>query len=165
MKREYTREEMMEKLMSIKRLNDYAFIGTDVIVGFLDESEKDFEDTYKFLEEASISKFHIFRFSKRQNTAAYYLSKRLTEAPENIKRERAKKLAELGVKKYQLFLQKHLNKTFTALFLKSRMSGFQEVLLSNQIPALIKTDKNYVSQIKNVKITEYKNGRLFGKFV
>lgn len=165
MKRGYTREEMMEKLLSIKRLNDFAFIGTDVIVGFLDESEKDFEDTYKFLEKSPIGKFHIFRFSKRRNTAAYYLSKRLTEAPENIKRERAKKLAELGVKKYQLFLQKHLNKVFSALFLKNKTEGFQEVFLSNQIPALIKTDKNYVSQIKNVKITEYKNDRLFGTIV
>lgn len=162
MKRGYTREEMIEKLMSITRLNDFAFIGTDIIVGFLEENDKDYEDTYNFLKESPINKFHVFRFSKRQNTAAYYLSERLYEAPDQVKRERAKKLIELGIKKYQLFLQKHLNKDFTALFLKKRENGFQEALLSNQIPVVIKTNKDNLSEIKNVRITEYKNERLFG---
>lgn len=165
MKRGYTKEEMLEKIESIKRLNGFAFIGTDIIVGFLDESEKDFIDTYTFLEKAPIDKFHIFRFSKRQNTAAYYLSKRLHEAPEGVKHERAKRLAELGAKKYQLFLQKHLYKSFSALFLKNKTDGFQDVLLSNQIPAVIKANKDYCSEIKSVQITEYKNGKLFGKIV
>ena len=80
MKRSYTREEIMEKLQSIKRLNKFALIATDVIVGFLDETDKDFQDTYDFLEKSPISKFHIFRFSNRDNTAAHYMKKNLKKA-------------------------------------------------------------------------------------
>jgi threonylcarbamoyladenosine tRNA methylthiotransferase MtaB len=165
MKRGYTRDEMMDKLIAIKRINDFAFIGTDVIVGFLDETEKDFEETYSFLDKAPINKFHIFRFSKRQNTAAYYLSKRLYEAPNHVKQARAKKLTELGAKKYQQFLQRHINTTFDGMFLKYKTDSYQKVLLSNQVPVYIKTSKLHCSEIKKIKITEYKNGELFGKIV
>ncbi len=165
MKRGYTKEEILEKLQSIKRLNEFAFIGTDVIVGFLDETDRDFENSYDFFERAPINKFHVFRFSKRQNTAAYYLSKRLQEAPDHVKKNRAKLLLELGVKKYQLFLQKHLLNIFSGLFLKSSVEGFQQALLSNQIPVFVKTPKDYTAEIKNIKVTEYKSGKLFGKIV
>jgi len=165
MKRGYTREEIIDKLHSIHRLNKFAFIGTDVIVGFLDESSGDFEDTYHFLKESPISKFHIFRFSKRQNTAAYYLSKRLSEASDSIKKKRAQALSDLNLIKYNAFLEKHVGKIFSALFLGRITKGLQKVLLSNQIPAYIKTDEYYSSEIKNVKLTDYKNGGLFGKIV
>lgn len=165
MKRGYAKEEMKERLQSIKRLNDFAFIGTDVIVGFLDETDNDFEETYQFLEESPINRFHVFRFSKRQNTAAYYLSKRFNEVSDRIKKARARKLSELGIKKYQSFLEKHLDKTFSGLFLKTKSEEYHDVLLSNQIPALVKTGNNLAGEIKSVKITEYKKGRLLGKIL
>ncbi len=165
MKRGYTKEEMMDKLRSIKKINDFAFIGTDVIVGFLDETDKDFDETYDFLKESSISKFHIFRFSKRQNTAAFYLSKQLKEPSPQIKVKRAQALAELGKLKYEAFLQKHVGKTFSGLFLKQRVEDFQETLLSNQIPVFVKAPKDSISEIKNIRVTEFKNGKLFGVLV
>ena len=107
MKRGYTREEIMEKLRSIERLNKYALIATDVIVGFLDETDKDFQDTYDFLEKSPISKFHIFRFSNRNNTSAHYMARNLKEPSNGIKMKRAKILAKLGKEKYEKFLKKN----------------------------------------------------------
>jgi len=162
MKRGYTREEHMEKLKAIAGIDPFTFIGTDIITGFLEETDRDFEDTYKFLEVAPISKFHVFRFSKRSHTAAFYMTKRLTEPSPQIKAKRSKALIALGNKKYEIFLQKHVLKTFPALFIAKREDGVQEALLHNQIPVKVKTEEKRSKQIKPVTIKSYKNGTLFG---
>ena len=62
MKRGYTKEEIMSILIEINKLNPFALIVTDVIVGFLDETEKDFQDTYEFLENHLFQNFTYFDF-------------------------------------------------------------------------------------------------------
>jgi len=168
MKRGYKREEMLKKLQSIKRLNKYAFLSTDVIVGFPGETEKDFEETYDFLEKSSISRFHIFRFSKRKGTAAYFMTKYFKEPKDAEKIKRAKILAELGRKKYEEFLRKNVGRTSSVLFLQKRINGFHEGLLDNQLPIFvpIQPRRSYrPGRIINVKIIEFKKGRLFGKII
>ncbi len=165
MKRGYAQEEVMKKLQSIKRLNKFTLIATDVIVGFLDETDRDFQETYDFLEKSPISKFHIFRFSSRDNTAAYYMKKNLKEPSSAIKLKRAKKLSDLGKKKYEDFLKLNVGRTSSVLFLNTVVDGYREGLLDNQLPIYVKTIKNLNGQIKNVEIIEYKKGKLFGRIV
>lgn len=162
MKRGYTREEFIDKLHSLQTINPMTYIGTDVIVGFLEESDRDFEDTYTFLKQTPVSKFHVFRFSQRNHTAAYYLAKRLKEPTSETKIKRAKALSDLGKKKYELFLQKHVGKTFSTLLLEKKTGVLQHGLLNNQIPIKVKTEVNLGGELKNVKISSYKNGELFG---
>ena len=165
MKRGYTREEFIDKLNMINTLNRMAFIGTDVIVGFLEETDRDFEDTYDFLKKTPISKFHVFRFSKREHTAAYHLSKRLKSPSPAEAQARSAKLRELSQEKYQKFLEKHINLKFEGMFLEKRINDHQLVLLNNQIPAYIATEKDMTGQLKSVKISELNNGILFGRVV
>ena len=148
----------MKKLTALQRINPLALIATDIIVGFLDETDKDFQDTYNFLKKSPISKFHIFRFSVRKGTAASYMTKKYKEPAEKVKKARAGILRDLGEKKYQKFLTKHIGKTFPALFLDKYKDGYQQALLSNQIPIKVKTRKNLAGKIKQVKVEkEYKN--------
>lgn len=165
MKRGYTKEEFEDKLKVLASIEPYSFIATDVIVGFLEESDNDFEQTYEFLNNSPISKFHIFRYSPREHTAAFYMGKQLKEPSDSVKRKRAKILAELNNKKYSTFIQKHLDITFPALILEKEFNNFQEALLNNQIPILIEINNKLIGTIKNVKIIQYKSGRLFGKIV
>ena len=165
MKWGYTKEEIMLKLIEIKRLNPLALIATDVIVGFLGETDKDFQDTYNFLKKSPISKFHIFRFSNRDNTAAHYMAKNLKEPSVAVKMKRAKLLETLGKKKYKDFLKKNVGRNSQALFISNREGDCQECLIDNQLPVLVKTTKNLNGQIKNIKILEYKKGKLFGRIV
>lgn len=162
MKRGYTREEIIEKLLTIKKLNEFAFIGTDTIVGYFEESDRDFADTYSFLEQTPVSKFHIFRFSKRQHTAAYHLAKRLHEPSAQEKKKRAHALITLGEQKYGLFLQKHIGRADEALILRKRSDGLYDAVLSNQIPVCILSEKNLIGKIVPVQLTQFKNGVLFG---
>lgn len=163
MKRGYTSSELMEKLKRLRKINPMAFIGTDVIVGFPGETERDFSETYQFLKESPISRFHIFRFSPREGTAAYFLRKKYPEPSPQVKSKRAKILAGLSRQKYQKFLKKHLGKTFPALFLERRINGYQEGLLNNQIPILIKTKKDYKGEIQEVIVDKLGNNQLSGK--
>ncbi len=165
MKRGYTREEFVEKLATLGSLKPYIFIATDVIVGFLEETNKDFIDTFEFLKNSPVVKFHVFRFSKRQHTAAYYLSKRLTEPPSEEKQKRAQALLDLSKKKYTAFLRRHIGETFPALVLEKEYEGMREALLTNQIPVIVKAASVSAGDIKTVRILEYKKGRLFGRIV
>lgn len=162
MKRGYTREEFMEKLDVLNKVRPLTFIGTDIIVGFLEETDRDFADTYEFLEKSPISKFHIFRFSRRESTAAYFMAKRLHEPPPAVKMKRAKALADLSRKKYQAFLMSHVGKTFPALILESNKNGYHDGLLDNQIPVRIKTNSSAVGNIQEVTIKKVQNGNLVG---
>lgn len=167
MKRGYKREEMLDKIKKIKEINPYAFIGTDIIVGFLDETEKDFEETYNYLKNAPIDKFHVFRFSIRDKTQAYYMAKRLKEPTSYNKEKRAEKLIKLGKTKYNNFLKKNLNRISSVLILEKTENNQRVGLLDNQLPILIKDDIRIIKPgiIKKVKVIEYKNGKLFGKII
>lgn len=165
MKRGYTRQEFVEKLHKLHELNDMVFIGTDVIVGFLEETDADFEDTYNFMKNTPISKFHVFRFSKREHTAAFHLSKRLkTPSPEKAQ-ARSEALRKLSQIKYDAFIKRHVEKDFEALFMERRDGSYQTALLENQIPAKIYSEKDMTGELKRVKITELKNGSLVGRVV
>ena len=165
MKRGYTREEFLEKLTRLSTMYPFTFIGTDIIAGYLEESDADFADTYDFLERSPISKFHIFRFSKRQHTAAFYMAKRLHEPTPEEKLKRAKALAELNRRKYGAFVSSHIGHTFNALILERGEMGYQQGLLSNQIPVLVRVSQSRAGEIVPVSITKVYKDSLIAEVV
>lgn len=96
MRREYTREQFLNTISSITGRFPDLGLGTDVIVGFPSETERDFEDTYNLIEALPFTYLHIFRFSERKGTVASTLPDRV---PEGIKSKRAKALSELAIRK------------------------------------------------------------------
>jgi threonylcarbamoyladenosine tRNA methylthiotransferase MtaB len=165
MKRGYQKNDFAEQIEKLHQINPLAFIASDVIVGFLGESDKDFEETYRFIEKSPIYRLHVFRFSKRVNTAAAFLAQKISEPSLIVKKKRSQALLKLSQKKFYSFQLKHLKKTFSALFIDKFKKNYQPVLLSNQMPALVKTEKNLAGQIKKVFIEQIKNGSLVGKIV
>ncbi|MBP7967675.1 MiaB/RimO family radical SAM methylthiotransferase [Candidatus Woesebacteria bacterium] len=165
MKRGYTREEFIEKLNKIKDLNPFAFIGTDVIVGYLEEEDADFEDTYKFMEQTPISKFHVFRFSTRQHTAAFHMAKRLKMPTVEQKKARSERLRKLSEKKYFEFIQTHVGHQFEALILERREGEYQQALLGNQILSMIKSPEDRCGEILKVEIAEIQKDKLLGRII
>ncbi len=73
MRRRYGRELYADRVARIKELMPHCCIGVDVIVGFPDETDEDFLDTYHFLNELDISYLHVFTYSEQANTAALKL--------------------------------------------------------------------------------------------
>ncbi|MCL4375021.1 MiaB/RimO family radical SAM methylthiotransferase [Patescibacteria group bacterium] len=165
MRRDYNREEIEEKLIQIRRANPRALIATDIITGFLDETERDFKETCAFLQRAPIYKLHVFRFSRRRHTAADFMAKRLPELSSATKLKRSRALIKLGEEKYARFIGGLRGWRSTALFINHPRQGGQPALLENQVPVWIPTTKDYAGEIKHVIVTEIRHGQLTGKLV
>ncbi len=143
MRRRYRRELYQERVAKIKELMPHCCIGVDVIVGFPGETEEDFLETYRFLNELDISYLHVFTYSERANTPA-------ADMPGAVdlgeRRRRNKMLTILSEKKRRHFYEKHLGEMREVLFEKSkesnRMSGFTDNYIridSPLIPEFVNT--------------------------
>jgi threonylcarbamoyladenosine tRNA methylthiotransferase MtaB len=125
MKRSYTVEEYKEKVLQIVERRPITAIGTDIIVGFPGEGEREFEETYRLVEELPFAYLHVFPYSDRPFTKA---SKMKPKVPPKVIKERVKLLKELGEKKRQQFRERMKGKTLRALVL-----GNGELLTENYI--------------------------------
>lgn len=93
MRRKYNPEAFISKIKKIREVRPDIALSTDVIVGFPQEDENDFLDTFNFAKEIKFSKIHVFPYSPREGTIAARLSGQI---PPFIKKERVNKLIELS---------------------------------------------------------------------
>jgi len=93
MNRRYTIREYYEKCIVLRRAFSHPAITTDVIVGFPGETEEEFEETCRFLEEVNLAEMHIFKYSKRKGTQAASMP---AQVPELIKTVRSNRLLEMN---------------------------------------------------------------------
>ncbi len=115
MKRGYTRSEYERVVEYIISRRPLSAIGTDIIVGFPTEDEKDFEDTLRFVEDMPFAYLHIFPYSDRPFTKASQMDGKV---PEKIKKERLKTLQELDSLKREDFYRKNRDRRLRATALK-----------------------------------------------
>ena len=92
MNRHYTSQEFYDKVQLIRKYFPLANITTDVIVGFAQETEEQFENTKKFIEKVGFSFVHIFPYSRREGTRAYNFE----DLDMSIKRRRVDQLEEVN---------------------------------------------------------------------
>ncbi len=144
-----------EKIVDLLRNNfEDCSITTDIMVGFPDETDEDFEQSLKFVEKIGFSKSHIFPYSPRKGTPAANFSNQI---PENVKHQRAAKMAEITDKSMYEFLESQLGKEFPVLFEREKNDGIHHGFTPNytQVKILTKnSDKSLRNQIFYVKIIE-----------
>ncbi|RLJ70601.1 threonylcarbamoyladenosine tRNA methylthiotransferase MtaB [Hydrogenivirga caldilitoris] len=114
MERGYTREDYLRVVNLILESRSESAIGTDIIVGFPTESDKDFEDTYRFVEELPFAYLHVFPYSDRPFTKA---SKLKGKVQERVKKERVRALNKLDSEKRTEFYRKNLGRKLRATVL------------------------------------------------
>ena len=114
MNRKYTREQFIEKIKRIKEMMPEVMISGDVIVGFPQESEEDFLDTYKLCEEC-FDMLHVFPYSMRPGTVAARMDGQI---PPEVKKERSKRLLELSNELYKKYASKFIGQEVTVLIEK-----------------------------------------------
>ncbi len=160
MKRNYTLGEyknVVERLT--QKIPDVA-IGADVIVGFPGETEEEFENSCKFIQETSIHYLHVFSYSDRPGTAATQMTDKIR--PEE-KALRSTVLRELAQKKWNSFLQNFTGKTLEVLVEEnSREKEKFEGTSDNFIRILLESKNNLKNQLVQVKINSKEGTRLVG---
>lgn len=105
MRRRYKRELYAERVLAIKERMTHACIGADVLTGFPGESERHFEETYRFIESLPLSYLHVFTYSERELTDA---ARRRDQVPLRIRKERTAALRALGQQKRELFAAENI---------------------------------------------------------
>lgn len=154
MRRRYQRELYVSRVEKIKSVMPHCCIGVDVIVGFPGETQEDFLETYKFLNELNISYLHVFTYSERDNTLAATM-----ENPVNPKdrAERSKMLHILSDKKRRKFYEDHIDQNFTVLFENDVENGMMHGFTENYIRVTAKYDPILINELKKVKLTGLTN--------
>ncbi len=90
MKRDYTPELFLSITGQIRQYDESCGLTTDIIAGFPEETEEEFEETVRLIKEAEFSRAHIFPYSSRPHTAAAVFK----DLPADIKKERVRALEE-----------------------------------------------------------------------
>ena len=114
MNRKYTREQFIARIKEIKEQVPNVMISGDVIVGFPQETEEDFMDTYNLCKEC-FDMLHVFPYSQRPGTIAARMEGQIS--PE-VKKDRSRRLLALGEELYAAYANKFVDQEVTVLIEK-----------------------------------------------
>lgn len=156
MNRRYTSEEFYEKCEILRKYFEKPALTTDVIVGFPQETEEEFETTYEFLKKSCFYETHIFKYSKREGTKAAVMQGQI---PEQIKAKRSARLIELGEKNRRAYEESFLGKTVEVLVEEKSDVNGKEMWTGHTkeyMKIALESEKNLQNCILNVQI---KDGR------
>ena len=160
MGRKYTRESYLELVKELKENIPNICLTTDIIVGFPNESEEDFNDTLSIVEECKYDSAYTFIYSKREGTPA---AKMEDDIPLSVKEERLQRLNDLVNKYSRESNERLLNKTVSVLIdSKSDKEGMLSGYTDTNKLVNVKLDESYIGKIVNVKITDAKTWSLDG---
>src|SRR5881409_857110 len=118
MHRRYRPWHYREKIEKIRAAMPTAAIGADVMVGFPAETDAEFEDTRRIIEELPFTYLHVFTYSARPGTPAAALP---NQTPLHVARERNRILRDLAGEKHGLFMRSFIGKTIDAITLNTHV--------------------------------------------
>ncbi len=170
MKRTYTREWFLDRCEKIRQIKDVR-ISTDIIVGFVGESDSDFEDTLDIVKKVEFEQVYNFIYSPRPNTTALDIGEAVDK---QIATKRLNTLIELHKQIADKKMASYVGKSFSVLF-----DNLNDGILSGYSDNYVKVkvdmrDKNgfvsdeaisHLGKIKNVKITLAQRTGVLGELV
>lgn len=155
MNRRYTSEEFYEKCEILRKYFEKPALTTDVIVGFPQETEEEFETTYEFLKKICFYETHIFKYSKREGTKAAVMQGQIRSRSS----KRSARLIELGEKNRRAYEESFLGKTVEVLVEEKSDVNGKEMWTGHTkeyMKIALESEKNLQNCILNVQI---KDGR------
>lgn len=157
MNRKYDTKYFIEKINKIRKIRPDISITTDVIVGFPNETDKNFNETIETIKKVDFSKLHVFPYSKREGTKAATME---GQVKEEVKKQRVMELLKLSKELENKYMNKFIGKTLTFIpevykdgylightgnYLLIKLKGCEELLhkevsvklMENQYPYII----------------------------
>lgn len=161
MNRKYNSEDYTKKIELIREYYPDAGITTDIIVGFPGESDEDFKDSLKMVNDIGFSRVHAFRYSPRTGTPA---AKFKDQIHGEIKKDRSNTLIELADRKSEEFLDSLIGKKLKILF-ETKAGNVVEGYSTNYVKVGVNSGEDLEGQIKTVIIEERREDLLLGKLL
>lgn len=163
MNRKYNTEEYKNIVELIRKYYPNRGITTDIICGFPGETDENFEETKRFVEEIKFSRIHIFPYSKREGTPAYSFK---NQVDGNIKKQRTEDLSKIEEKYRYEFMDKQIGGVFEVLFEEATdKDGYMSGYTTNYCRVKKEYDPRHVSKILKVKIISRDQDELIGEVI
>jgi len=161
MNRPYKIEEYLELIENIREKVPNIGITSDVIVGFPNETDFDFETSLSNIKKANFSRMHIFKYSKRQGTQGFFMENQIDM---EIKKKRFKELSILGKELHEKFAKNQVGTKEKILIERKKSDGYFYGYTSNYLEAKISSNFNIEkNQIINSDIISYESDFLNAK--
>ena len=136
MKRHYTLQEYKDLITSLRsRIKDLS-ITTDIIAGFPQETDEDFEETLNTVREIGFTHIHAFPYSIREGTPAATMA---DQVPEAVKKTRVALLNGLSQSGYERYAKSRIGKPGEILIEKEE-NGYYMGLTNEYINGKVKSD-------------------------
>lgn len=152
MNRHYTAEEYKSLCDKLRSTFNDASITTDVMVGFHQETQEDFNISLDFVKEIEFEKVHVFPYSERTGTAA---SKKGDDVPKADKERRAEIMIKAADEIRHNYLQALVGRKAEVLFESEVEEGIYQGYTKSYLPVRIKSNKNIIGSLITVTIKDY----------
>lgn len=165
MRRKYDSTFYRQLILKIADEFPRCAFGADIIAGHPGETDEQFENTLQLLRELPITHFHVFPFSKRKGTTSARLEDQLTHA---LKKERVKKLIELGEIKKEEYAETWVGETVEVLLEQvegQTITGYSPQFLKTHVAHTSENLNTLKNTIQKVKIMRSWKGELWGVIV
>ncbi len=159
MRRRYNTDFFRKKIEEVHTKIPDAFIGMDVMVGSMGETDEYFKKSYDFIESLGVGFVHVFTYSERENTDALKITPHIQES---VRTERSVELHKLSEKLHQDFYKKFDGQIRSVLFETKTKDGFQVGFTDNYIRVQAKLPFNAKNQIVAIKL-HYTDGVMLGE--
>lgn len=162
MNRHYTVEYYLEQIEDIVSRFNKPFLGSDIIAGFVGETEDEFLTTVENLKKSKLSQIHTFPYSIRKGTIAEKLSGHLDE---KIKEERAAVIKQISAEKFIAFQKSNIGDVVEVLIEKhpDKKTGLFKGVTANYLNVIMPNAE--FNTLKKVKLTRLDGNRLIGEVV
>lgn len=159
MNRRYNKEEFLSMVDNLRDIPDIS-LTTDLIVGFPNEDEEEFNETIDTLKKIGFTKIHTFPYSKRKGTPAATMDNQVS--PEE-KKKRVHRILDLSNKYEHNFYESKIGKIYDGV-VEVHSNGTTIVHTSNFIPVII-NDIAEEGTIVDVKIEKVEDLKVYGRTI
>ncbi len=164
MRRRYSLDDYQRAINLIREAIPQMAITTDVMVGFPGESDEEFEQSYRFCQQAGFANIHVFPFSLRPGTEA---AKMPDQVNDKVKNERTQRMLELAGKCRHSFCQQFIGEPMRVLWEKETNlgRGIYSGLTDNYIRVFTQSQEPLTNKIAVVRLTGFHDHGMWGELV
>lgn len=137
MNRHYTVEYYLDQIEDISSRFQNPFLGSDIIAGFVGETEEELQTTVENLKKSKLSKIHTFPYSVRKGTAAEKMEGHI---PDKIKEKRANIIKTISAEKFTDFIKSNIGTEQEVLIEKNpdKRTGLYKGVTRNYLNVILK---------------------------
>lgn len=161
MRRKYLTQEYLDVVTKIRQLFGNCAITTDILAGFVQETEEEFKECLEFIQKVGFADMHVFPYSRRKGTLADKMDGHL--APSTIKLH-AKGITEVANKMKQSYIDSFMNENLEVLF-ECKKHDYWHGHTSNYLDVFVKCDDDLTNKLCLVKLEKNQNGIIYGNII